>query len=58
MTEYIEVINRILKMPGIYDEFISRNFEVFSKGRLVEILYSNPWSYPVTLAGYAQPPHL
>jgi len=36
MTEYVEVINRILKMPGMHAEFISRNFEVFSKGRTVE----------------------
>ena len=37
MTEYVEVINRILKMPGMHAEFISRNFEVFSKGRTVEV---------------------
>src|SRR5271167_1898884 len=31
MTEYVEVINRILKMPGMHAEFVSKNFEVFSK---------------------------
>ena len=37
MSEYVEVINRILKMPGMHVEFISKNFEVFSKGRTVEV---------------------
>lgn len=38
MTEYVDVINRILKMPGMHAEFQSKNFEVFSKGRTVEVL--------------------
>jgi hypothetical protein len=47
MSEYVEVINRILKMPGMHAEFISKNFEVFSKGRTVEV-------YSLQLAGHAQ----
>jgi hypothetical protein len=43
MTEYVEVINRILKMPGMHAEFVSKNFEVFSKGRTVEVRH--PWSW-------------
>jgi hypothetical protein len=37
MTEYVEVINHILKMPGMHAEFVSKNFEVFSKGRTIEV---------------------
>ena len=37
MSEYVEVISQILKMPGMHSEFVSRNFEVFSKGRTVEV---------------------
>lgn len=37
MPEYVQVLNRILKMPGMHAEFISKNFEVFSKGRMIEV---------------------
>jgi hypothetical protein len=37
MPEYKGVINRILRMPGLHAEFINKNFEVFSKGRTIEV---------------------
>jgi hypothetical protein len=46
MPEYVEVINRILKMPGMHAEFISKNFEVFSKGRTVEVRRPTSWARP------------
>jgi hypothetical protein len=46
VPEYVAVINRILKMPRMHTEFQSKNFEVFSKGRMIEVTASG--------AGHAQ----
>jgi hypothetical protein len=37
VTEYIEPINKILRMPGMHGEFSSKNLDTFSKGRTVEV---------------------
>jgi hypothetical protein len=50
MSEYVEVINRILKMPGMHIEFSSKNFEVFSKGRTVEVPFQDTGHAPLLLS--------
>jgi hypothetical protein len=37
MPEYVKVITQILTMPGMHSEFVSKNFEVFSKERTIEV---------------------
>lgn len=50
MPEYVKAITSILTMPGMHPEFVSKNFEVFSKGRTIEV-------WPLE-AGHAQLPSL
>jgi hypothetical protein len=47
IPEYVTAINRVLQMPGMHAEFTSSNFEVFVKGRAVEVpSLSTSWELP------------